>query len=176
MSWDFTSVKGSAVGVALAVDARSVSLTVREFSVGGATSVGGAGEWVYTDTSGTHSVRSHWGRSIVGNAVGIVGAGTATSILVTVLAAWAGTVRGTGSFTDLGGRVADGLSRGFTTITHPGVVRAVSVGTAIEAETASHAVGSLGSNTLGVGGASSGTLARGLVTVRLVWGLTTIVD
>lgn len=174
LSWDLTSIEGSTVGRALAVNARFVGLTVGELGVSGTTNVSGATERVDTDTGSANGVGTSRGRSIVGNTVSVVGAGTATSILVTVLSRWASSVRGTRGFTKLGGSVTDSLSSGFTSILGPGCVNTVGVGTAVEADTVTHAVSTLGSGTLSVGGASARAKARGLDTVDLVLSLTSV--
>lgn len=150
LAWRLTTIFRTTVGVGFAVNTCSVSLTVGELSVGFTSSVSVASVWVLTDSRLADGVGSHRSGPIVGDTVSVVGAGTASAILVAVLACRTGVVGCAGGLTYSVG-ATDGLSRGFTTITTPSVTSlAISIVSAGQTDTIGHAVGTLGSSTLGI--------------------------
>lgn len=124
-----------------------------------------------------NSVGTHGRGAVVGHAVGVVGAGAATSVLhaifggktfIVVVASVDAQAR-VGS-----GILANGLVLFFTTIAHPcragfaSGAGAVVVGSASVANAVLHAILTLSACASSVDGASVDTLTRGLLAVRLV--------
>ena len=174
LSRNVTTIQTSAIGVGSASLAGLIGLTISLSGVGKTVrvilGVVNASVRIHADSGGTNGVASHGRRTVVGNTIGIVGASDTSTGLHAILVGGAIVIASAGRGTE--GRCADGLS---ALISVPGVSGlAIGIGSAIEANSVGHAVGSLSSSAITVLVASRCALSGSLVAVGLATHFTTI--
>jgi len=171
---DMSTIENTAISVGCASFAGTISLAIVSAGVGLAVAVvvgvGDTSVRIHANSSSANSVGTHGVRAVIGGTVTVGNTRGTTTIFHAILSAVAGTIASTT-------RVADGVSADSITvvISAPVVVYvAISIISAIEANTVCHAVGTLSTRTLVVVAARINAKTRGLVAIYLASFLTSV--